>query len=186
MTIVGSFDMPGVPPSVAEATFADVLSAPKFVDHILEVKMIRGNPSEVGNCWREDRIFQGRRLVAIKHMILIDHDPHFTCQVSVEYEETPWFVPPTSQTFTFSIIPLPEETLNQSSSGDPAGASTSTSEPSSCRTAWKMGMVAHGGLFSQMVGSLTKSCLYRQAVRHVDDEIEMYYHEALRRKKQPL
>ena len=179
MTVVGSFDMPGVPARLAEETFRDITSAPSFVPHILEVQMLRGEPSTVGNCWREKRIFGGRKLTVVKNITHMSTDPYFSCQASMEYEETAWFLPKLSQTFTFDIVPTTAADMKDDSQGE------EKKEPS-CKTRWKMGFVAHGGMWSRFLACIGKPCLNHGALRYTEEEMEYYYQEAVRRTRKHL
>ena len=110
LIVVGEYEMPGLEADEAESVFRDIESSPEFVPHITKIEFLRGEPSTVGACWKETRIWNGSETTIRKSITEMSKDPYFTvCATATTEDEaasnrscwTANFL----QTFTFSIEP---------------------------------------------------------------------------------
>lgn len=159
--ISGSFDFPDVPPEIARLTFRDITSAPEFVPHLLSVSFLRGEPSTVGACWDERRIFRGGEIVLRKTITRIVEDPHYIVCAGVEPIKTNHWTPSGSQTFTFVIEPDADCKSN-------------------CTVGWIIAF-SPSNLCSKMFLWCCYSPFKAAFNKQVEDEMAYYYVEALRR-----
>lgn len=170
MVLRGSFEMPGVSANVLEETWRDIEAAPLFVPHLLEVKLVRGEPTQVGACWLERRRI-GRPKQPQNYLIVrktITHrtdNPFQQCALTELVESTTRSMPDFVATYTLTILPLAKD------------------DDRSCCVHTSDAIVARG-IGAKIVACLCFSCLKRLWMDQVQDEWQYYYCEALRRTAQ--
>ena len=177
MVTVGSFDMVGVPPALLWEVVSDIEAFPSFVPDILAVQTLRGETSSaagaVGASWNERRIYYGKEILMRKTITSLNLDPEhatYIVKVVVQAEGISYSSPDAVETCTFTIAPLQTE--------DGKGE-----KPQSCTFSWTMAYIS-AGLWGTCVVLLFKSCLLRSLNRYIDNEMQYYYKEAIRRTKQ--
>jgi len=151
--------MPGVSVGIAEETFRDTEAAPSFVPHLVSLEFLRGQPSQVGTCWKERRIFGGREIVVRKAITKMSEHPFMCCQV-VEPVDADWSLPNFVSTFTVVI--------------------DSSAEASGCTFQWSDAFLSTG-VCGRVLSVLCLPCLKRAFISQVEEELQYYYEEALRR-----
>ena len=174
MVAVGSFDMIGVPAAIVWEVLSDIEAYPSFVPDILEVQTLRGSAGVVGASWKERRLYYGTEIRMRKTITGLNLDPDhdtYIVKVVVHMEGTSYFSPDAVETFTFTLAPLPTE---EDGNGE---------KQHSCTLSWTMAYIS-AGLWCTIIVLLFKSCLLRSGRRYMDNELQYYYQEAIRRTKQ--
>ena len=176
MVTVGSFDMAGVPPALLWEVVSDIEAYPSIVPDILAVQTLRGEASSagtVGASWNERRIYYGKEILMRKTITSLNLDPEhatYIVKVVVQAEGISYSSPDAVETCTFTLAPLQTE--------DGKGE-----KPQSCTFSWTMAYIS-AGLRSTLMVLLFKSCVLRSLNRYVDEEMQYYYKEAIRRTEQ--
>ena len=178
MLTVGSFDMVGVPAAVAWEVLSDLEAYPSYVPHILEVQLLRGVTSStsaaVGASWNERRMYHGKEIIMRKTITGLNLDPEnatYTVKVVVHINGMHFNSPDAVETCTFTVAP---QQLTEDDKGE---------KQQSCTFSWTMAYIS-AGLRSTLMVLLFKSCVLRSLNRYVDEEMQYYYKEAIRRTEQ--
>ena len=104
------FEMPGVPVEIAEETFfRDLESTPRFIPRLIELRVRRGKPLEVGTSWDERRAFHDDEIVIRKTITDMSENP-FTLRASMEIVKGHWRIPRFESSFTSVIAESPSST----------------------------------------------------------------------------
>lgn len=156
----GSFDFPNVPAEVATNVFLDIEAMPTFMPHIVELELLRGKFSRVGSCWIEQRIYRGKEVRVRKTITKLTVDPYLSISQAGEAVDPPCGVPKSIATFTIAI---------EAYDGG-----------QSCRVEWSNAFLPVG-LWSRLVIAIALPRLLRNFVSSVDEEMQCYYQESLRK-----
>lgn len=165
IVVEGMFDMPGVPPAIAQEVIFDIQAAPSFHPLILSVEKVRGEPCEVGFCWLERlRVTTDSSWEVVFRKTITkqsdDHDPIFSQSGHIELVKTnSCTTPDFISTYTQSIHP---------------------SEEGCAIIQWRDAIVSRG-LLGRVLSVCCVPCLRRVWVAQSQDEWNYYYQEALRR-----
>jgi len=162
MVVTGSHKMPGVPSEILEETYRDVEKFPSFIPQLLEVEFLRGKPSTVGACWNERRTFDKKEIVIRKTITNMSDHP-FTARAIIEFsDERIWTLPSNVHTLTYVIEPDSEDST------------------SSCVASWIIAFVSVG-VYGKILAALCLPCLKKALNEHLEEEMQYFYEEALRR-----
>lgn len=162
LVVTGSFDYTGVPVEIAEETFRDLQSAPSFVPNLISIELVRGEPATVGACWKERRSCDGGEVYLRKTITKMSEKPFEVGEVfEILKTKNHMPIPNFVGTFTIRIDP-------------------SNEDGSSCTISWTDAFLSQG-VCARIMSAFCVPCLKRALVYEIEEEMQHYYEECLRR-----
>jgi len=175
MVMLGEFEMVGVPARITWETFSDIENIPSFVPHILSIERLcpgtdDGSSIAVGASWNERRLVAGNKEVVMRKTITrFNEDPErgaYEVGMVICLDGIGYYSPDAVETCTFAVEPSEENEQFKKSS----------------RIRWTMAFVPAGCCWKFWFACI-KPCILKSVHAQVDEEIQYYYKEAIRRMK---
>lgn len=174
MVMLGEFEMAGVDARTAWETFSDLEGSPSFVPHILSIERLcpgtDDGSSKAGASWNERRLFAGNKEIVMRKTVTRFNEDHergvYEVQLVIYLDGVDWYSPDAVETCTFAVEPFEEnETFKKSSI-----------------ICWTMAFVPAGSCWKIWFPCI-KPCILKSLYAQVDEEMQYYYKEAIRRMK---